>query len=426
MKQRLKVYIFLVTVISLMTLIFTEYYLRKIDEEIDIHNTRVGVLFNAHEVLYHIIAIQEGLYRLHFGTIKTDEPIKRHITELDEGMANLSRTAGYIYYSGKADDLFKTYLHHVEVVEAMYPGFINKVKAVLTAGTDIEREPAIKEAIEKTEGIEVILNEIEKFMDNEFKLVSKSLPALTGEMRRIRNISGTLLFIAVVVSAYFMFRSCSTFRKLKPFMRSVKEGDYSCPPEFDAEEECGAEIIAGINKVIDKLTSGNNSTGVLAITDPLTDAYNRRYFDMRINDEMNRCIRYGTIFSLSIIDLDHFKDINDTFGHQVGDSVLKELIVIIKDTVRETDIVARYGGEEFVVIYPSTPKSGVLTQLERLRKSVEEYKFTDINRPVTISVGAADSAGKDDAGKVLQEADSSLYVAKRNGRNQCVIAGVTT
>ena len=147
---------------------------------------------------------------------------------------------------------------------------------------------------------------------------------------------------------------------------------------------------------------------------------------MRINDEMNRCIRYGTIFSLSIIDLDHFKEVNDTYGHLTGDSVLKELIILIKDNIRDTDIVARYGGEEFVIIYPCTPRLGVLTQIERLRMVVENHKFIDLDRPVTISVGAADSAGKDDAAMVIQEADSSLYLAKRSGRNKCVIVGVTT
>lgn len=408
-----------------MTFLFSEYYIRKIDEEVDLHNSRVGILFNAHEVLYHIVSIQEGLYSLSYGTFKTDEPLKNHLQELSEGMENLSRTVGYIYYTGKADGVFKTYSHHLDVIEAMYPGFIKRVNTVLITGPDTGKELAIKEAIDSSEGMEIFLNEVEKFLDSEYRIMSRTLPTLSGELRLVRNVSGSLLFIAIVIPAYFMFSSCSTFKKLKPFMKSSKEGDYSCKPEVDCEDECGKELIEGINTLVAKLTTGDNSSASLAITDPLTDAFNRRYFDMRISEEMNRCIRYGTIFSLSIIDLDHFKDVNDTFGHQIGDSVLKEIVLIIKDNVRQTDIVARYGGEEFVIIYPSTPRSGVLTQLERLRKSVEEHKFTGLNRPVTISVGAADSAGKDDAGMVVQEADSSLYTAKRNGRNQCVIAGAT-
>ena len=109
----------------------------------------------------------------------------------------------------------------------------------------------------------------------------------------------------------------------------------------------------------------------------------------------------------------------------MGDSVLKELVMLMKDNSRETDIMARYGGEEFVIIYPCTPKSGVLSQVERLREVVEGYKFKELERPVTISIGGADSAGKITAEQVIQEADSNLYLAKNRGRNRCVITGVT-
>ncbi|MBI5193977.1 MAG: GGDEF domain-containing protein [Nitrospirae bacterium] len=426
MKQKIKAYIFLIAVISVITYLFSEYYIRKIDEDVDFHNQRITILFSTHEVLYHIISIREGLYSLYYGTFKTDEPIRRNIKELDEGIENLSKSVGYIYYSGRDDELFRTYSHHVEVIEALYPGFIKKINAALTAAPGIEKENALKEAIEKSAGMEAILEEIEKFMDNEYKMVNKSLPAITADMRTIRNVSGSLLFVAVAFSAYFMFRSCSIFRKLQPVFAAIKKGDYSFKLDVDPGDACGNEIAEGINILVNKIKTGEDSSSSLAIIDPLTGAFNRRYFDMRINEEMNRSIRYSTIFSLSIIDLDHFKEINDTYGHQVGDIVLKELIVLIKENIRDTDIVARYGGEEFVIIYPCTPRSGVLTQIERLRTVVEGHKFIDMDRPVTISAGAADSAGKNDAAMIVQEADSSLYLAKRNGRNQCVIVGVTT
>ncbi len=425
MKRRLTGYIFLVAFISLITFIVSEYYIRKIDVEIDYHNQRIGILYNAHEVLYHMVAIQEGLYSLNYGTFKADTQIKYHMKELDEGIENLSKGVGYIYYSGMDDQLFRTYSHHVDVIEMVHPKFVKNVNAALAA-TGPERDIAIKGVIESNEGIEAILSEIEKFMDNEYKLVSKSLPTVTGEMRMIRNVSGSLLFLAIVISSYFMFRTCSAFKKLQTFVDSIKKGDFTSKLQVDDANQCCRELGGSINILMDKINLKEDSSASLVITDPLTGAYNRRYFDMRINDEMNRCIRYGTIFSLSIIDLDHFKEVNDTYGHQAGDSVLKELIILIKDNIRDTDIVARYGGEEFVIIYPCTPRLGVLTQLERLRMVVESHKFIDLDRPVTISVGAADSAGKDDAAMVIQEADSSLYLAKRSGRNKCVIVGVTT
>jgi len=140
---------------------------------------------------------------------------------------------------------------------------------------------------------------------------------------------------------------------------------------------------------------------------------------------MSRYSRHGTIFSLSLIDIDHFKNVNDTLGHQAGDLVLKELVTLIKETVRDTDMVARYGGEEFAIISPYTPKSGVLTLVERLRDVVEKNAFTSLGRPLTISIGVADSAGKNAAEQIIGEADSSLYIAKNSGRNICVIGGVT-
>lgn len=425
MKQKLKAYIFLIACISLITYLFSEYYIRKIDEEVDFHSHRIGILFSAHEVLYHIMAVQEGLYSLNYGTFKTDTPIKQHMKELDEGLENLSKVVGYIYYSGRDDELFRSYAHHVDVIETMYPKFVKDVNAALAA-TGTERDIAVKGVIESHEGLEALLNELEKFMDNEYKSVSTSLPVLTGELRMIRNVSGSLLFIAIVITSYLMFRTCSVLRKLQPFIASIRKGDFTCKLNVNDGNECSKEVGEGINILLEKINMKEDSSASLAITDPLTGAYNRRYFDIRINEEMNRCVRYGTIFSLSILDLDHFKDINDTYGHQAGDSVLKELIIIIKDNIRDTDIVARYGGEEFVIIYPCTPRSGVLTQLERLRKVVEEHKFIDLDRQVTISVGASDSAGKEDAAMIIQEADSSLYMAKRSGRNQCVIVGVTT
>jgi diguanylate cyclase (GGDEF)-like protein len=246
-------------------------------------------------------------------------------------------------------------------------------------------------------------------------------------MRWIRNVTGGLFFIAMTILSCLMFYSCRSFKKtLLPFLETIKAGDYANACRMKGEDDgCSNEVISVFNTIIDKMKEGENVSESLTITDPLTGVYNRRYLDIRLAEEMNRSVRYGTIFSISIIDIDHFKEVNDTFGHQVGDSVLKELVMLMKANSRETDIVARYGGEEFIIIYPCTPKSGVLTQVERLREVVEGYKFKELERPVTISIGGADSAGKMTAEQVIQEADSNLYLAKNRGRNRCVITGVT-
>lgn len=423
MKERLKAYVVLISGIFIIAYLASEYFAKRVDEEVEVYNQRITILHNAHKALYHMTAIQEGLYRLNYGTYASAEPIKEHFKELEEGIQNLSKGVSYIFYTGKDDGLFRTYSHHVEVIETLYPRFMERVNTALTAEEGHEREAALKEAIENSKGLEVIFHEVERFVDEEYERTGRSIPTITEQMRWIRNVTGILFFMAIVVSSFLMFYSCKVYRKLLPFLAAIRNGRYDCKIDIDSNEGCGREIASALCTMAEKMREGQTASESLTIADPLTGAYNRRYFDIRIEEEMNRCIRYGTIFSLSLIDIDHFKEINDTYGHQVGDSVLKELVEILKENSRETDILSRYGGEEFAIIYPCTPKFGVLSQAERLREVVEAHTFKDLNRPLTISIGAADSAGKNSPALVIQEADSNLYAAKRSGRNRCVIAG---
>lgn len=425
MHQRLKGYILLIATIFIVAYIISEYYLKGVDREVNLYKQQVNALYNTHEVLFHVTAIQKGLYSLQHGTSKDHEPMKRHFRDLEQGIESLSVAVSYIYYSGRSDDLFKTYSHHVEVIDTIYYKFIEKVKIALAAKEGPERELYLRDAIESGEGLEALVAELEKFTENDHEQVAESITATTGRIRRIRNIVGIMVFIAIGISSIIMFCLYRPCRKMLPFLKAIKEGDYDYKVNTDNEGCCG-EIVSTFNMIRDRIKKDEETSESLIITDPLTGIYNRRYFDIRIDEEMNRCIRYGTIFSLSLIDIDHFKEVNDTYGHQVGDSVLKEVVMLIRNNSRETDIVARYGGEEFAIIYPCTPKSGVLSHIERLREAVEEHKFRDLNRSVTISIGAADSTAKREPHQVIEEADSSLYMAKSKGRNRCVIVGVAT
>jgi len=425
MKERLKVYLFLISVTFVIAYFLSEYFAKEVDLEVKVYNQKISILHNAHRVIYHMTAIQEGLYRIYYTGYENVGPMKEHLKELEEGIQNLTRGVGYIFYAGRDDDMFRTYAYHVEVMETLYPKFIDRVNIALTAEGIKERREALKAALEESEGLGVILHEIERFVDMEYEKTTELLPTVTVQMRRIRNITGSLFFVAIVITSLLMFYSCKVYRKLLPFITSIREGRYDSTIDASSDHECGHEIVSVLSAMAERLKENETIYQSMTIIDPLTGAYNRRYFDIRIEEEMNRSIRYGTIFSLSIIDVDHFKEINDTYGHQVGDSILKELVEIIKKNSRETDILARYGGEEFAIIYPCTPKSGVLTQAERLREIVERHRFEDLDRSLTISIGIADSAGKNSSEKVIQEADDNLYTAKRSGRNRCVIAGVS-
>ncbi|MBI5096133.1 MAG: GGDEF domain-containing protein [Nitrospirae bacterium] len=427
MRQRLKGFLLFVSISFLLVYAASEYFARRVDAEVEVANQRLVILYNAHKVIYNIEAIQEGLYSLLIETSEDPDYVTARFPDLEQGVKNLSTSVSYIYYVGKDDPLFRTYSHHVEVIDTIYPKFIDKIKTAVEAKEKRERERYLREAIETGEGMEAIVRELNKFLEQEYKKINSSFSIASQEMRWIRNVTGGLFFIAIVILSYLMFYSCRPFKKaLLPFLETIKAGDYANACRIKGEDDgCSNEIISGFNTIIDKIKEGEKASESLTITDPLTGAYNRRYLDIRLAEEMNRSIRYGTIFSISLIDIDHFKEINDTFGHQVGDSVLKELVMLMKANSRETDIMARYGGEEFIIIYPCTPKSGVLTQVERLREVVEGYKLKELERPVTISIGGADSAGKITAEQVIQEADSNLYLAKNRGRNRCVITGVT-
>ena len=159
----------------------------------------------------------------------------------------------------------------------------------------------------------------------------------------------------------------------------------------------------------------------LTTVDGLTQVNNRRSFDETIEREISRCRRYGRTLSMVLIDIDHFKRINDTFGHLAGDAVLKEVASAIKKRIRKEDLLARYGGEEFAVLTPEVDQKGALAMAEKVRKVVEkhEFSFDDEVIPVTISCGVSTLGKKSDSAEALvQRADEKLYEAKEAGRNQ--------
>jgi len=159
----------------------------------------------------------------------------------------------------------------------------------------------------------------------------------------------------------------------------------------------------------------------LAVKDALTGLYNRRRIEQLLEKEYKRSVRYEQPLSCMMIDIDHFKSVNDTFGHQTGDSVLKECAQVIRSTIRETDTAARWGGEEFVVLSPSTTKENCLRAAERLRKAVATHVFLGLGgRNLTVSIGVAGiphpSLGSQEA--LVHAADMALYDAKKKGRDR--------
>jgi two-component system, cell cycle response regulator len=159
----------------------------------------------------------------------------------------------------------------------------------------------------------------------------------------------------------------------------------------------------------------------LAVKDELTGLFNYRHFQAQLKSEVQRVARYERPLALIILDVDHFKEINDTLGHAVGDQVLAGIANVLRESVRATDSVYRYGGEEFAMLLPETPGEPALGVAERARLAVEKADLAQ-GRRVTISAGMAEYRSPERGEELLRRADAALYVAKRTGRNRVAMA----
>jgi len=162
----------------------------------------------------------------------------------------------------------------------------------------------------------------------------------------------------------------------------------------------------------------------LSVTDALTQLYNYRFFQDRLREEFRRAQRYRDSLALVLLDIDHFKDINDRFGHLTGDQILREVASSLKRCLRETDIVCRYGGDEFCALLPNTHAAGSLTAAERVWRDVGSTPLGP-SLTVTASLGVSSFPANGIASheQLLRAADEALYRAKREGRNRvCVQA----
>jgi diguanylate cyclase (GGDEF)-like protein len=200
--------------------------------------------------------------------------------------------------------------------------------------------------------------------------------------------------------------------------------DYVAKP-YDPEE-----LRARIRAVLrtkcdrDRLLAERESLAAQSVTDALTGVYNRRYLESRLGEEVARARRYGLPLGCMMIDLDHFKDINDRYGHQVGDQVLRGVAALMQSNLRVSDILARYGGEEFTVLATETGLEGTAATAEKLRSLLDTSPIPTDAGPlrITVSIGVAALRPEEGASELLRRADLALYRAKEAGRNRVQVA----
>jgi two-component system cell cycle response regulator len=203
--------------------------------------------------------------------------------------------------------------------------------------------------------------------------------------------------------------------------------DYLAKPCNDAELHARIHAALRIKALQDALRQKNRElaellakVGSMAVTDVLTGLYNRRHFDDELDAEWKKSRRYHYSIACLLIDIDFFKSVNDTYGHKAGDSILRELSVILQENVRDTDTVARWGGEEFIVLLPHTDADGGYAVARSLLERISRHEFGQVSgRRITVSIGLSCSGpAAQEKERLIEAADKALYEAKKNGRNR--------
>ena len=203
--------------------------------------------------------------------------------------------------------------------------------------------------------------------------------------------------------------------------------DYLPKPINFPELEARVRSMLRIKRLQDELEEKNRELERLSISDGLTGLFNHRHIHQELSEEFERVKRTGEPLAVAMMDLDHFKQVNDTYGHQAGDAVLQELADILRETAREIDKLGRYGGEEFLAVLPDSDIDAATVFAERVREAVQEYAF-DVGLPepvrLTMSAGVATFLDHDveNPDQLVDWADRALYAAKKGGRNRVVRA----
>lgn len=290
---------------------------------------------------------------------------------------------------------------------------------------------------------ELVVERIAKALDGVGEL--SFVPGGEDAADRAREKNYDLIIVSLTMRDTDGLRVCSKLRSFEetrhvPILVMVDDGntkllvralemgvnDYVVRPVDKLEFLARVKTQLKRKRFADKLWENFHLSMQLATTDAVTGLYNRHYLTSHMDTRMEAAQKQGKDLSILMMDIDHFKAVNDTYGHAVGDKVLKEFATRIGRNIRGVDLAARYGGEEFVVMMPETPADWALMIGNRLREEIANKSF-DFDLPegeiaITVSIGVATSTQGQTPGQLLEEADKALYEAKASGRNKVVVA----
>jgi len=362
------------------------------------------------------VQTEEALAKCRFN-IKTEE-IKKKITATDssllkhfEDIIHLDRLSKFLNLTIEIDSLADSILNGLaDLLPGQYYSFlffdeINKEMVIYS------REPVTKKTAK------TIQREIENHFE---KLASTKI----GDSCKVK----------VSVPPHSSKKVKKKIEKLSSiFVPILIENTIHGLLGISGEKIKNKEYTQDILRIVSTRVSGfltiatlHRNTKLLALTDGLTGLLNRSAFHERLESEYQRFLRYGSFLSMIVADFDNLKEINDNYGHPVGDEVLKKIGDILRETSRESDVLARYGGDEFVIVLPETNNQNAVNMAERIRIKIEKYHFkvNDIGFNCTLSLGVATAPGKriKSSQDLLESADRALYKSKRSGRNMVSVS----
>jgi len=314
----------------------------------------------------------------------------------------------------RSDDLIKMETQAFKLMQGLYLA----EDGVYSPNQKLAREILFSDDYHQEKA--AIMEKINTFLTLLHDRTIKEVELRTSLQTKYLGIALLLAFSLFLQSAmgYWFFRKdvAKPLKNLFIWIRAMKSGKYHFDPEPYKNDEIGL-LAHTFSDMAEQVSKQIHNLEYVSRTDPLTKLNNRITLNEALQREMSRFERYGTRCSVFILDIDHFKKVNDRFGHLTGDKVLTELADILSNRMRKQDVLGRWGGEEFLIIAPHTDLSNARTFAELIRKSIDQHQFDEVGH-ITVSIGISEFKTGASIKDVINNADKSLYKAKAGGRNR--------
>ena len=366
-----------------------------------------------------------------------DKESIKEILHADERQAGIDQANNVDELKEAVDNILRRFseLVPLSMIENLTDSADNHHNKIVPADSTEKLDSAVEIVKKYVDSITSKVNELEDLLLKITNYLSKTEKYLMGELsstqekfQEDRTFDSRISDNMIEMKENFDISSDITaiknmvlakIRTITKTLEEKKEQDILRLQETEKTLEAMSKKMSDIVNEAEVIRKRSIETEIESLHDSLTKLYNRKAYDNKIEETLANFDRYSTISSLLVFDVDHFKSINDNFGHSVGDLILKKVAQICKEQLRKNDFIARYGGDEFVCILPYTQLENTREAADKIRSFIDKTSFTFEEKeiPITISVGVSTFKKEDNASTIFERADVALYLAKNSGRN---------